>query len=67
MALNKFLSDSVVNFHETGLSGVSDRAIRVVKMRRTAHVRGPVGMKITNTGIDIIPPSLDLSVPALPK
>jgi len=51
----KFLSDSVITLHESGLSGVGDRAVRIVKMRRTAHERGPVGMKITDNGIQVLP------------
>ena len=41
--------------HESGLSGVGDRAVRVIKMRRTAHSRGPIGMAITDNGIEILP------------
>jgi circadian clock protein KaiC len=51
----KFLVDGVVTFHDSGLSGVGDRAIRIVKMRRTKHQRGPQGMQISDTGIDVMP------------
>ncbi len=51
----KFLTDSVTTLHESGLSGVGDRAVRVIKMRRTAHSRGPIGMAITDNGIEILP------------
>ena len=59
----KFLVDSVTNLYETGIPGVGDRALRISKMRRTAHSRRPVAMKITNKGLDVIssppqPPSL---------
>jgi len=52
----RFLSDSVTLFHETPIAGVgdgADRALRIVKMRRTAHVRTPVPMKITAKGIEV--------------
>lgn len=47
----KFLSDGLVNFYASGLGGEEDRAVRITKMRRTAHSRGPVPFKITNSGI----------------
>ena len=50
----KFLSDSLVHLHSSGLGGVSDRAVRIVKMRRTNHTRGPVPMQITNKGIVLL-------------
>lgn len=49
----RFLSDSVTIFYETGITGVGDRAIRISKMRRTAHERRAIGMQITDKGIDI--------------
>ncbi|MCK4650022.1 hypothetical protein KAT36_02210 [Candidatus Pacearchaeota archaeon] len=47
----RFLSDSVTVFYESGIAGVGDRAVRIVKMRRTAHERKAVGMKIGDSGI----------------
>jgi circadian clock protein KaiC len=52
----KFLSDSVINLYEVGISGVGDRAIRIAKMRRTSHMRTLAGMKITFKGIEVYPP-----------
>ena len=49
----RFLSDSVTVFYEGGIAGVGDRAIRIVKMRRTAHERRAVGMKIGDKGIEV--------------
>lgn len=49
----RFLSDSVINLYSSGLGGVSDRAIRILKMRRTNHVHGPVPMEISSSGIGI--------------
>ena len=49
----RFLSDSVTMFYESGITGGEDRAIRIMKMRRTAHVRAPVGMKIEDKGIKV--------------
>jgi KaiC/GvpD/RAD55 family RecA-like ATPase len=50
----KFLSDSLIHLHTSGLGGISDRALRIVKMRRTNHTRGPVPIQITNKGIAIL-------------
>jgi len=47
----RFLSDSVTVFYESGITGVGDRAIRIAKMRRTAHERKAIGMKIGDAGI----------------
>ncbi|MEM4625356.1 MAG: ATPase domain-containing protein [Candidatus Pacearchaeota archaeon] len=47
----KFVSDSVIRLHSSGLGGISDRALRIIKMRRTDHIRGPVPFAITNKGI----------------
>jgi len=52
----RFLSDSVTVVHESGLSGVGDRAVRITKMRRTNHFRNPVGMTITDSGVQIFNP-----------
>jgi len=49
----RFLSDSVTVFYESGIAGVGDRAVRISKMRRTAHERKAVGMKISGKGVDI--------------
>ena len=57
----KFLSDSVTQFYETGVTGQGDRAARIVKMRRTAHLRETVGMQITETGIEIFHDGLELT------
>jgi circadian clock protein KaiC len=50
----RFLSDSVVVFYESGVSGVGDRGVRIAKMRRTAHKRRAVGMKMSNKGIEVL-------------
>ncbi len=49
----RFLSDSVVVFYESGVAGVGDRAVRIAKMRRTAHERMAVSMKIGDKGIEV--------------
>lgn len=49
----KFLVDGVIDLYSSGLGGVSDRAVRVKKMRRTNHARGPIPMQITKNGIII--------------
>lgn len=50
----KFLSDSLVHLHTSGLGGISDRALRIVKMRRTNHTRGPLPIQITDKGIILL-------------
>ncbi|MBI5148901.1 AAA family ATPase [Candidatus Pacearchaeota archaeon] len=47
----EFITDSVITLHSMGIGGETDRAVRIVKMRRTNHARGPIPMKITNKGI----------------
>jgi circadian clock protein KaiC len=51
----KFLVDSLTDLYSSGLGGVSDRAIRIAKMRRTNHIRGPIPMQISDDGISVIP------------
>jgi len=50
----KFLVDGLVDMYSSGLGGATDRAVRVAKMRRTNHSRGPVPMQITPEGIEIL-------------
>ncbi len=50
----KFLSDSVSIFYESPIAGIGDRAVRIVKMRRTAHKREVVGMQISDEGIEVL-------------
>ncbi|MDH3353330.1 MAG: hypothetical protein OEL87_02690 [Nanoarchaeota archaeon] len=50
----RFLSDSVSVFYESGVAGVGDRAVRIAKMRRTAHERKAVGMKIGDKGLEVV-------------
>jgi len=61
----RFLSDSVTVFYENGIAGVGDRAIRIAKMRRTAHNRKAVGMKIVDTGVEVIEGSAAESMPEI--
>lgn len=49
----EFLADGVIHLHSLGIGGEADRAVRIVKMRRTKHVREPVPMQITDKGIII--------------
>lgn len=50
----EFIADSVITMHNAGIGGEADRAVRVLKMRRTAHEKAPVPMKITNKGIVVV-------------
>jgi len=51
--VEEFVVDCVITLHYLGLGGLEDRAIRVVKMRRTNHKKGPISMKITDKGITV--------------
>ena len=50
----EFIADSVITLHNSGIGGEGDRAIRVLKMRRTAHTKGPLPMGISNTGMQVL-------------
>jgi len=54
VVFTKYLVDGVIELYSSGLGGEGDRAVRISKMRMTNHVRGPVGMKITNTGVQVL-------------
>ncbi len=49
----RFLSDSVSIFYESSIAGAGDRAVRIAKMRRTAHERAAVGMTIKDSGVEV--------------
>lgn len=53
----KFLTDGVIVFNQLPFSSDSDRSIQITKMRRTNHLRMPVGMRITPQGIVISNPN----------
>lgn len=52
----KFFSDCLINLYSSGLGGITDRALRITKMRRTNHARGPIPFLISSEGIKIPPP-----------
>lgn len=52
--VEEFIADSVVTLHNSGLGGEGDRAVRVVKMRRTDHAKGPVPFEIGKEGIKVL-------------
>jgi len=49
----KFLCDSVTILSNTSM-GITDRSLKVLKMRRTNHVRGQVGLTINETGLNLV-------------
>lgn len=51
--IEEFVCDGIVMLHYAGIGGDADRAIRVVKMRRTKHIRGPVPIEIDKLGIKV--------------
>jgi circadian clock protein KaiC len=52
--IEEFLADSVIVLHNAGMGGESDRAIRVVKMRRSEHKKGPIPMEINKAGLTVL-------------
>jgi len=50
----KFLTDSVTTFYQTGFKQGLDRSLKITKMRRTNHIRNPVGMQITSQGVQVL-------------
>ncbi len=50
----EFIADSIITVHNSGIGGEGDRAIRVLKMRRTNHTKGPVPMNITKKGMQVL-------------
>ncbi|MFZ5955863.1 MAG: RAD55 family ATPase [Nanoarchaeota archaeon] len=46
----EFLADSLIELYYSGLGGLTDRALRITKMRRTEHTRGPIPFKIKKNG-----------------
>ncbi len=52
--ITEFIADSVITLHNTGIGGESDRALRIIKMRRTNHERSPIPMRITSKGIEVL-------------
>lgn len=55
--VEEFVSDGVIVMHHSALGGEWDRAIQVIKMRRTNHKKGIYSMKMGSTGIKINPKS----------
>ena len=49
----QFLCDSVIFLYDMGISGGVDRSMKIKKMRRTNHIRQPLGMLIADNGIEI--------------
>jgi circadian clock protein KaiC len=57
--VEEFVADALFILHYAGLGGDYDRTFQIVKMRRTAHMRGLFPMKITPKGITISPKQTD--------
>jgi len=49
----KFLTDSVLTLSNTG-NNIADRSLKILKMRRTNHLRGQIGMVINETGVNLV-------------
>lgn len=50
----EFIADAVITLHNSGIGGEGDRALRVLKMRRTNHTKGPVPMQIGKEGMVVL-------------
>ncbi len=50
----EFVADGVITMHNSGIGGEADRALRIVKMRRTDHRRDPIPMRITDHGMVLL-------------
>jgi len=48
-----YLADTLIELFSSGISGEGDRALRIFKMRKSSHYRGPIGMAIDDKGIKI--------------
>jgi circadian clock protein KaiC len=53
--VEEFVSDAVIVLHYAALGGDWDRAIQVIKMRRTDHKKGVYSMKMDKAGIRVNP------------
>jgi circadian clock protein KaiC len=51
--VEEFMCDGVISLYYAGMGGESDRALRVIKLRRSNHTRGPIPMTIDKTGIKV--------------
>ncbi len=52
--IQEYLGDSVITLHYAGIGGESDRAIQIVKMRRSNHAKGPIPMTIAKGGVKVV-------------
>ena len=52
--IEEFLCDSVTVLYYSGIGGEADRAIRVIKMRKTNHARGPIPMEMGQGGMKVL-------------
>lgn len=50
----RFLADSIIDLYAMGIGGTSDRALRIEKMRRTNHTRGPISFQMNDKGIKVL-------------
>ncbi len=52
--VEEFLCDAVIVLYYSGLGGESDRAVRVIKVRRSDHVKGPVPLSLAKGGMKVL-------------
>lgn len=52
--VEEFIADSVITLHYLNYGAPHDRAIRIVKMRRTNHYKGPVPLEINEKGVRVL-------------
>ena len=51
--IEEFLCDGVIALYYAGIGGDADRALRIIKMRRSNHTRSPIPMSIGSGGIKL--------------
>ena len=51
--IEEFLCDGVIALYYAGIGGESDRAIRIIKQRRSDHTRSPIPMTIGQGGLKL--------------
>jgi len=52
--VEEFVSDSVITLYYAGLGGENDRALRIIKMRRTNQEKGVIPFRIGSRGIEVL-------------
>ncbi len=52
--VEEYVADSVFVLHYGGFGGETDRTIRIIKMRRSSHIDGPIPIEINRKGLHVL-------------